>query len=224
MHLAKSALLIPFFLLASVAPSLAQEVTAPQAAAYPVRGGYVAALAGPSFGPQFAAAFAGEFGEDLHPDVQAYATFSYFENLMQKSMRNQLSQLSAALSTVTGTLWDLHGRDRGVTFIAGARYLAGAGGSVRPYLAGGAGVINLKRTIVESRVGDVTSALLSEFGLGEVSLTTTSATRPLVEAGGGVSFVAGPTYVDIGYRYKRAFRMTEGLDFSQLAVGVGYKF
>jgi opacity protein-like surface antigen len=45
-----------------------------------------------------------------------------------------------------------------------------------------------------------------------------------VEAAFGVGIVNGNTYFDIGYRYRRAFRLADNLDFSQLSVGIGYKF
>ncbi|MGH9256662.1 MAG: hypothetical protein ACRD3C_19050, partial [Vicinamibacterales bacterium] len=183
-------------------------------------------IAGASFGTENlgAAALGGEYGEDLHPRVQAYATISYFDNLMQQDLRDGLSQLSATLTTITGTPWELRGRDRAVTFIAGGRYLLRPQARVRPYLGAGAGVINLKRRIVDPRVGDVTVAVLNDFGVGALALTTRSDTGPLVEAAAGIGIFDGPTYVDVGYRYKRAMGVGQTLNFSQLVAGIGYRF
>jgi len=224
MQLAKSVSLGSCFVLAFAGSALAQQATQLGLAAPPEQGIYAAAVAGSSFGPPRATTLAVEYGEHIHRNVQAYATLTYFENLMRQDMRDDLSLLSSTLSTVTGTTWDLQGRDRGVAFIVGAKYLVRTGDTVQPYLGPGAGAIGIKRKITEPRVGNVTAAVLTDFGLGELSLTTTGLTRPIVEAAAGVGIAAGRTYVDIGYRYRRAFHMTGPYDFSQLAVGIGMRF
>jgi opacity protein-like surface antigen len=210
-------------LVAGVAPALGQAA-APQSTQRDY--GWVAFATGATFGneTETAAAFTGEYGEDVTPHVQVHATISYFENLMPRETTDDLSALSASLTTTTGTTWNLRGRDRGVTMIGGGRYLLNPRGTMRPYLGGGAGIINLKRTIVDPRVGDLTASVLSEFGVGSLSITTQTLTRPLIEGGLGVGFFTGPVYVDVGYRYKRAFHLDETFDFSQAVVGIGYKF
>ena len=96
---------------------------------------------------------------------------------------------------------------------------------MRPYLGGGAGIVNLRRTISDPQVGDVTSAVLTEFGIGESALTSNGVTRPLLEAAVGVAIAAGrATYVDVGYRFRRAFRLSEPLDFGQFAAAIGVRF
>jgi opacity protein-like surface antigen len=112
-----------------------------------------------------------------------------------------------------------------VTLVGGGKYLFGSG-SVRPYVGGGAGVISLRRSVTEARLGDVRDAVFNDFSVGEVdlSLAPASLTRPLVEAALGLGMASGRTYFDIGYRYRRAFRLANKLDFSQISVGVGYKF
>jgi hypothetical protein len=222
MMLTKSAALVPCMLLVTSAMGFAQQPPdAPQA---PRERIYVSAATGASIGPQTAAVFAGEFGERMHRNVQAYLTISYHENLMDSGLRGDLSLLSAGLTSATGVPWRLRGRDRGVSLVAGARYLIGES-SVRPYVGGGAGVINLKRTISDAQVGDVTSAVLTEFGIGESALTSEALTRPLVEASVGVAIAAGrATYIDLGYRFRRAFHLSESLDFGQLSAGIGVRF
>ena len=42
--------------------------------------------------------------------------------------------------------------------------------------------------------------------------------------GAGVAFFAGRTYVDIGYRFRRAFQMRDALEFSQVGVMLGVNF
>lgn len=189
--------------------------------------GWVSASAGATFGSQTQtrATFAGEWGEDIIPNVvQAYVTVSYFDNLMRNDLTDDLSQLSADLTATTGIPWNLRGRDRGVSLIGGGRYLFISQGPIRPYVGGGGGVINLKRTIADARVGNVTSAVLTEFGIGELTITTQNLTRPLLEGAVGAVLFGGPVYVDIGYRYRRAFHLSESFDFSQVIGAVGYRF
>ena len=144
--------------------------------------------------------FSVEYGENMHRHVQAYATLSYFENLMPQTMQDEVTTLGTTLSAFTGTSWELRGRDRGMAFAAGAKYFVGSG-AIRPYIGAGGGVMNIKRTVTEARIGDVTAAVFNDFDIGEsdVSLATASLTRPLVEAAVGVGIVAGSMYVDVGY-------------------------
>lgn len=222
MQLTKSAALVPCMLVMTSAMAFAQQpADAPQV---PRQRIYVSAATGASFGPQTAAVFAAEFAERMHRNVQAYLTISYHENLMDSGIRDDLSLLSTGLTSATGIPWSLRGRDRGVALVAGAKYLIGES-AVRPYVGGGAGIINVKRTISDARVGDVTSAVLTEFGIGESALTSEALTRPLVEASVGVAVAAGrATYVDFGYRFRRAFHLSEPLDFGQFSAGIGVRF
>jgi hypothetical protein len=159
----------------------------------------------------------------MHPRAQAYMNFSYFENLMNATLTDDLAGLSAALSDTTGRTWDLRGRDRGFGFIVGAKYLLG-NGRVRPYLGGGAGALNIRRLITERQIGDVTAATLTVFGIGDAALTTESLTRPLVQLAAGVRLDGARTHVDFGYRYNRALQISEELNFSQIALSFGVNF
>jgi opacity protein-like surface antigen len=186
---------------------------------------YIAALGGAVSRPPTEPVFGVEVAQNVGRHGQAYTTFSYFENLMQRSLRDSLDAKAAQLTTLTGDTWSLSGRDRGVAFVAGGKYLFGSG-SVRPYVGAGLGAINLRRTVLEARLGDVTRAVFNDFELGEadLSLATEGITRPLVEAAFGVGIGSGRTHFDIGYRYRSAYRMTSKLDFSQVTAGIGYRF
>lgn len=224
MQLAKQFILVPSFVLAFAASALCQQVSGARQVSMPEQRGYVAALAGVEFEPPTRPVFSVEYGENLDRDVQAYATFSYFENLMTRSLQDDLSATAEAVTSLTGTRLEFHGRDRGLVFAAGGKYLIPASEMVRPYVGGGAGVLNIRRTIREPRLGDVTKAVLEDFGLGEIEFTNVSLTRPMIEAALGVGVVAGQTYIDVGYRYRRAFHIGEQLDFSQFSAGIGFKF
>jgi hypothetical protein len=183
----------------------------------------VAAHGGTLFGPRTVPAFGIEVGDRIHPNVQAYAAWSYFEDLMDSSLHEDLAVLSGQLTTLTGSRWNLQGRDRGVGLIVGAKYEMRSEG-VKPYVGGGAGVLNLRRFISDQRAGDVTAATLTEFGIGDESLTTNGQTKPLIEATLGVGVPLGRSHLDFGYRYRRAFHFRQRIDFSQLAVGIGVNF
>ena len=222
MKLARSVSFVPCLLVACATTAMAQQTTSTPG--QPREGIYVSTFAGASLGPQTAASFAGEYAERIHPNVQSYVTVSYHENLMSRGFQDRLTQLSAVASAITGTQWQLTGRDRGVALVGGARFL-GPGGVLRPYVGGGAGALNLRRRITDRQAGNVTAAVLSDFGIGDVALASSkSLVRPLVEGTVGVGFHARRTYVDVGYRYRRAFLVGETLDFSQLMVGVGVIF
>jgi len=219
----RSVVLIPVLALAATLTVTAQAF-AQGTEAVPDEYGYVSAHAGAVAGPT-APAFGVEYGEHITRSVQAYLALSYFENLMQQPLRDDLTTLGTSLSAVTGDPWQLSGRDRGVGFIAGGKYLFG-GGNVHPYVGGGGGIISLRREVTDANLGDVRNAVFNDFSVGEaaLSLAPASLTRPLVEAAFGVGVVKGNAYFDIGYRYRRAFHLANTLDFSELSGGVGYKF
>lgn len=219
---ALSFLVVPTLLTVGVPSADAQQNPQPRQRDF----GWVSATAGTTVGSQTptAATFAGEYGDDVHPRVQAHVTISYFENVMTQDFEDELSLLSAGLTAISGTAWNLQGRDRAVTMIVGGRYLLATQGTIRPYVGGGGGVINLRRTIVDIHAGNVASAVLTDLGVGDFSLVGQSVTKPLLEAAVGVGVYRGPLYLDIGYRFNRAFHLSEPLDISRIAVGIGYKF
>lgn len=107
----------------------------------------------------------------------------------------------------------------------GLRFTASRHSAVRPYVEGTAGVARLKPTVgADGWLGALTNTGLSFLG----------STEPLVGAGAGVMFQAGPLAVDLGYRYKRiladgaiasAFSLgNDGFDVNQVRVGVGVRF
>lgn len=186
---------------------------------------YVAAIGGAVSRPPTEPVFGVEIAQNVGRHGQAYVTFSYVENLMRQSLRDSLDDRAAKLTALTGDAWSLSGRDCGVTFVAGGKYVVG-GGTVRPYVGGGVGAINLKRTVLDTIHGDVTRAVFNDYQLGEaeLSLATEGITRPMVEAAFGVGIGSGHTHFDIGYRYRSAFRLATKLDFSQVTAGIGYRF
>ena len=207
-------------------PALALAIASPALAQRPAPalvGIYVQAQGGALLNPRTTPTFGVEFGDHVGRDVVAFATLSYFDDIMDDALVNDLARLSRTLTSGTGRVFNLQGRDRGVSFVAGAKYHVGRG-PVKPYVGGGAGTLAIRRRITDSRAGDVTAATLAEFGIGDPALTINSATRPLAEGAAGVDLDFGRTHVDVGYRYRRAFQFSQPPDLSQVAIGLGINF
>ncbi len=189
--------------------------------------GYMTGSAGTSFGDQQKALFGAEVGENLGRHVQAYADFTYFDNLITDSAQGYLTDLSNTLTRLTATTWNLTGYDRGLAFGGGAKYLfSSPGSSVRPYVGAGPGVINIRRTIYESDLGEISNEVLAVFGApdGNINPEKEGSFKPMVQFMAGAGFAAGRTYVDVGYRFNRVYKTAESLSFSQFKVGVGMRF
>jgi hypothetical protein len=190
-----------------------------------VERGYLIAGGGMSFGPKTSTTFSTEIGEKMGNFAQAYIAFAYFEDLMTDRARNDLVVVEQRLEAVTQRPWDFHGRDRGRAFTTGAKLTVP--GLVRPYLAAGIGALNLKRIVTERTLGDVTDGFRVQAATGDdlINNAHPSTTRPIVEAGGGVSVIIKDAHVDVGYRYRRAFHAFEQtFDFSQVTVSAGVAF
>jgi hypothetical protein len=143
---------------------------------------------------------------------------------MSDQMRQNLVAAGEILTAGTGQLWEFRGHDRGLAFTAGAKYLFPTRSTLRPYVGGGFGVLNLDRTIRERDLGDVTGEfflLTSLPGDGIIAATETYTTDPLAEAIVGVSGAFGRTFLDVSYRYRWGFHEYGPIEFSQLTVGVG---
>jgi hypothetical protein len=224
MQIQKLAGLTTLLVLAYAGSAMAQFAQ-PGAGSPPEREGYIGFFGGAASGPPAEPVFSVEFGDDIRRNVLAYLTLSYVENVMPQVLRDDLAATATFLTGLTGARWELTGRDRAVILVAGGKYLVGRG-DVQPYVGGGAGIINLKRFVIERNLGDLTIAAFNDFDAGtpELSLAPAGITRPLVEAAVGVGISKGPTYVDIGYRYRRALRLAETLDFGQFSVGIGYRW
>ena len=217
--------LVPCVVLLFAGMAWGQQAQFP-APAPQLKRGYMTAAAGASFSDQKATTFAIEIGEALNRHVQAYAAFTYFDDLFNDSARNDLARLEAALTGLTGSSWQFQGRDRGLALSGGAKYLLSDGPSVRPYVGGGPGVLNLRRVITERDLGDISDPVLAVFGAadGVIDASRVSTFKPMAEVVAGVGIAAGRTVVDVGYRFRTVFRTREAFTFSQFSVGVGMTF
>jgi opacity protein-like surface antigen len=168
-----------------------------------------------------------EIAENVIPDIQVYLGAAYFDNVMSQGTRDQLAQTGATLTALTGTPWVFEGRDRARSFTLGARYLVPTSGSIRPYVGGGVGAINFRRTIREQSRGNITEAYLTQFGSadGVVDSTQSNTTRPMTELAIGVSAAVKKAYIDVGYRWRKAFHtLDDTFEISGVGAAVGLKF
>jgi hypothetical protein len=206
-------------------PARAQQPSS--SAPTPLRG-YLIAGGGSSIStPTTALTLSAEIAENVHPNVQVYMAAAYYDNLMSQVARDQLVAAGTALTAVTGTPWQFEGRDRGRSFTLGMKFLVPTGTPIRPYVGGGVGAMNLRRTIRERSRGNITEAFLGQFGSGDgvVDVTQSNTTRPMAEVAAGIAAAVGHAYVDVGYRYGKAYHtVNESFNVSQIGVSVGLKF
>ena len=102
---------VVLFALAASASAFAQGTPAPGQNS-PEPRWYIAAIGGATSRPPAAPVFGVEIAEHLGRHAQAYATISYFENLMRDTLRDDLDFTATRLATLTGEDWSLSGRDR----------------------------------------------------------------------------------------------------------------
>jgi hypothetical protein len=195
------------------------------ASSAPLDNGYMTGAAGASFSDKQAATFSIEIGEKIGSRVQAYAAFNYFDDLLNDQAASDLNDLGNFLTALNGVPWEFRGRDRGLAFSGGGRYLLSRGPAFRPYVGGGPGVLNIRRTITERDLGNVSDPVLTTFGApdGFIDASEQSTFWPFAEFIAGVGIASGRTYVDVGYRLRKVFRV-ESFTFSQFTVGVGMRF
>jgi hypothetical protein len=205
-------------------PALAQQGPT---AARPLRGYLIAGAGSLVQTPQAALTVNAEIAENVARDVQVYMSAGFYDDIMSQAARDDLALVGQVLTTITGTPWVLEGRDKGRSFTVGGKYLVPTGATVRPYLGGGFGVLNVHREIHELNRGDITEAFLAQFGApdGVVDPTQDNTNHPMTEVAAGVGVVVRGAYVDFGYRYRKAFHtVNTSFDVSQVGVAVGLKF
>ena len=205
------------------APAFAQQRPAPR----PLRG-YLIGGGGASIGTtETAVTLSAEIAENMTRNIQAYMSAVYYDNIMSDAAANQLTVVGNTLTALTGTPWVFDGRDKARSFTFGAKVLMPVTSSVYPYVGGGFGALNVRRTISEQSRGNITQAYLASFGSPDAVIdpTNTDTTHPMGEVAAGVGAVIKRAYVDFGYRYRRAFHTgTQSFDISQVGASVGVKF
>jgi hypothetical protein len=207
------------------APVFAQQRPAP--APRPLRG-YLIGGGGASIGTaETGVTLSAEIAENMTRNVQVYMSAAYYDNIMSDAATNQLTLVGNTLTALTGTPWVFSGRDKARSFTFGSKVLLPVTSSVHPYVGGGFGALNVRRVISEQNRGNVSTAYLAQFGSPDAVIdpTNTDTTHPMGEVAAGVGAVVKRAYVDIGYRYRKAFHTgSQSFDISQIGAAVGVKF
>lgn len=215
---------VPCLIVIGVSLASAQQTRPATTAA--LEHGYMTASMGAAFSDQRSATFGVEIGERMGRRAQAYVAFTYVDDLFNDRAAGDLVTLANYLEGVTGIPYEFTGRDRGLAFSGGARYLISRGPTFRPYVGGGPGVLNIQRTITDRMLGDVSDPVIGLYGApdGAINPSKISSFKPMAEFLAGVGIAAGRTYVDVGYRYRQVLRTGDAFSFSQFNVGVGMRF
>ena len=224
MRLVRSVAFVSVLAVTFVTPAFAQNREAPSPR---WARGYLIASASTLVTERVAPVFSAEIAEHATSNIQVYAAFSYYDNLMSDEARAELDDVSAQLSFATGTPWRFQGRDRGRSITGGAKYLMPTATPVRPFVGAGIGVINLRRTISEQSRGNLTAAYVSQFGGsdGIVDVSQTNTNRPLGEFTAGVAVVVRRAYVQFEYRFRKPFHGGDtGFDIATAGVAAGIAF
>jgi hypothetical protein len=207
------------------APVFAQQRPAP--APRPLRG-YLIGGGGASIGTaETGVTLSAEIAENMTRNVQVYMSAAYYDNIMSDAATNQLTLVGNTLTALTGTPWVFSGRDKARSFTFGSKVLLPVTSSVHPYVGGGFGALNVRRVISEQNRGNVSTAYLAQFGSPDAVIdpTNSDTTHPMGEVAAGVGAVVKRAYVDIGYRYRKAFHTgSQSFDISQIGAAVGVKF
>ena len=211
------------FTVACTVSASAQQSSAPA----PLRG-YLIGGGGSSIGlPQSAVVLSGEVAESIPLNLQVYLNASFYDDVMSESARDTLDDSAQVLTAVTGSQWQLTGRDKARSFSMGVKYVVPTSSPIFPYIGGGFGAINVRRVINDARRGDITQAYLAEFGAPDsiVDPGQSNTNHPMGELAGGFGVVIKRAYADIGYRYRKAFHTgADSLNLSKVGVSLGLRF
>lgn len=185
----------------------------------PIQRGYAGGIAGLTFGSEVDALFGGEAGFNVAPDLFVYGSANHMRNVLPTSVQNDLDAVSQLMTVLTGVPWEFSATLRAFTVSGGMRYVVPTSGSVRPYVQGGLGVASLRFRVTEIDFGDMTDDIIAD---GVIDSET--ATKFVVELGGGVQIPLGSTYIDAGYRFGRINEADAPLNFSRAFAGFGVRF
>lgn len=176
--------------------------------------GYAAGLAGITFQSESDAVVGGEIGLTGNENVDLYAGVTAMRNVLAPEVQDALDELGERSSIITGQTWKYSSSMRAVVAAAGVRIHGAFDSWLRPYVAGGAGVANLKFKLTQSGPGATADDLAEVLGV------ESAATKFYLEAGGGLESTSGPFFLDLGYRYAHV----DQFDISRVYLSVGRRF
>jgi hypothetical protein len=160
--------------------------------------GLVGGQFGATFGTEVATFFAGEVAGNVTRDLQIYGTLGRMSNVLPSTVQDDLDDVSAFLTFLTGVRWDFEATAPAFFGVGGVRYLVPTGAAARPYVQGGVGFGNITLKVEEVDFGDVTDDLVEEGYLDDDQIS-----KLAFEFGGGVIVPFVRAYVDVGYRFMK---------------------
>jgi opacity protein-like surface antigen len=181
--------------------------------------GYVGGLGGMTFGTETDVLFGGEFGGNVSDNLQIYGGFGRLQNILPKSVQDDLDDASQALTFLTGLRWEFSAKAPAWYGTGGAKFMIPTRSQARPYLLGGAGFARVNTKIKEVDFGDITNDLISEGYLDEGDVR---ATKLMVEFGGGVDIPVSIIHLDLGYRFRKPIGLDVNISQLQFGFGVGF--
>jgi hypothetical protein len=180
--------------------------------------GLIGGHVGATFGTEAAPFFAGEVAGNITRDLQIYGTVGRMNNVLPSSVQDDLDDVSAFLTALTGVRWDFEATAPAFFGVGGVRYLVPTGGAARPYALGGVGFGAISLKVEEVDLGDITDDLVSDGYLDDDAIN-----KLAFEFGGGVLVPFGRAYVDVGYRFMK-FVDAEDVNISRAYAGFGVTF
>jgi hypothetical protein len=175
-------------------------------------------MLGVTFQSQTDGVFGVEVGQEVASGVEIYGSFNLMRNVLPRSIQDDLDDLGDILTVVTGVPWAFDAEVRAVTGVGGIRYRFPSSTAVRPYVTAGGGISSIRFKIEEIDLGDVTDDIIDEGIIDD-----DTATKPVIEFGGGVEFGRNRLYMDVGYRFARIVD-NDGLNISRVYFGLGGRF
>jgi opacity protein-like surface antigen len=179
--------------------------------------GYVHASGGATFMSDVSGVFGAESGFHVRPNLIVFGQAGRMLNVLPRDIQEDIESAAALLGSFTGRPWEFEASIRATYAGGGVRYLLPFGSRIRPYAAGGVGMVHYAGSLSERELGDVLDQAVS---LGVVDTDDVKGNEIAIEVGGGVLIPRGRLQFDAGYRLMNV----RGVNVSRLVAGAGIRF
>jgi len=173
-------------------------------------GGSIVGVGGTTFMSEMAPAFGAEVEGRVSRNVGIYGSVGRMQNALPSDAADAVEFASLLIGVPMSVKMPVTYGTGGVKFIAPL-------GSVEAYGLAGAGIAQFKMNM------DVAGISLPTSVLEDLTGDSLSATKAMVEFGGGLAVLVGRARFDIGYRFGRPL-VEDSFNMSRLQFGVGLGF